>query len=310
MTSSAPLISGAPARRRSPSLPPWIAARAPVAVVVTALIVIWYVAAIAMNMSLVRDGFEREEIPYTLSDLIEGALNTERPLVAAPHQVMLQFVDSVFSYPPDSPRSLVYHGFVTLSATLTGFLLGTAFGVILAVLIVYVRALEKSLLPWIICSQMVPILAVAPIIIVVLGSLGLRGLLPKSIISAYLSFFPVAIGMVKGLNSPDPLQRDLMRTWSATPAQVFWKLRCPSSVPFLFASLKVAVATALVGAIVSELPTGAQAGIGARLLAGTYYGQTLQIWAALFAGALLAAILVGLVGIAERWTMHRMGERS
>jgi NitT/TauT family transport system permease protein len=263
-----------------------------------------------MNVSLVRDGFEREETPYTVSDLIEGSLNADRPLVAAPHQVMLQFVDLVFGYPPDSPRSLVYHGFVTLSATLVGFLLGAAFGIILAVLIVCIRTLEKSLLPWIICSQMVPILAVAPIIIVVLGALGLRGLLPKSIISAYLSFFPVVIGMVKGLNSPDPLQRDLMRTWSATPVQVFWKLRCPSSVPFLFASLKVAVATALVGAIVGELPTGAQAGIGARLLAGSYYGQTLQIWAALFAAALLAAALVGLVGIAERWTMRRMGGRS
>jgi NitT/TauT family transport system permease protein len=309
MTSSAPPIGGAPARRRSQSLAPWIAERAPVPVVVAALIVIWYVAAIAMNMSLVRDGFEREETPYTVSDLIEGSLNAERPLIAAPHQVMLQFVDLVFSYPPDSPRSLVYHGFVTLSATLAGFLLGTAFGIILAVLIVYVRTLEKSLLPWIICSQMVPILAVAPIVIVVLGALGLRGLLPKSVISAYLSFFPVVIGMVKGLNSPDQLQRDLMRTWSATPVQVFWKLRCPSSVPFLFTSLKVAVASALVGAIVGELPTGAQAGIGARLLAGTYYGQTLQIWAALFTAALLAAILVGLVGFAERWTMRRMGER-
>jgi NitT/TauT family transport system permease protein len=310
MTNSVAPFSSSPARRRSQSLPPWIADRAPVAVVLAVLIVIWYVAAITMNVSLVRDGFEREETPYTVSDLIEGSLNADRPLVAAPHQVMLQFVDLVFGYPPDSPRSLVYHGFVTLSATLVGFLLGAAFGIILAVLIVYVRTLEKSLLPWIICSQMVPILAVAPIIIVVLGALGLRGLLPKSIISAYLSFFPVAIGMVKGLNSPDSLQRDLMRTWSATPVQVFWKLRCPSSVPFLFASLKVAVATALVGAIVGELPTGAQAGIGARLLAGSYYGQTLQIWAALFAAALLAAALVGLVGIAERWTIHRMGGRS
>ena len=308
MTSSAFPIAGEPARRSSRSLRhPWIADRAPVAVVVAALVAIWYVAAIAMNMSLVRDGFEREETLYTVSDLIEGSLNAERPLVAAPHQVISQFVDLVFGYPPDSPRSLVYHGFVTLSAALVGFLLGAAFGIILAVLIVYVRTQEKSLLPWIICSQMVPILEVAPIIIVVLGALGLRGLLPKSIISAYLSFFPAAIGMVKGFNSPDPLQRDLMRTWSATPAQMFWKLRCPSSVPFLFASLKVAVSISLIGAIVRELPTGAQAGLGARLLAGTYYGQTLQIWAALFAAALLTAILVGLVGFAERWTMRRMG---
>jgi NitT/TauT family transport system permease protein len=313
MTSSALDVGKAhstlPRKPRSLWRHPWIADRAPVAVVVAALIVIWYVAAIAMNMSLVRDGFEREETPYGLSDLIEGTLSAERPLVAAPHQIVAQFVDSVFGYPPDSPRSLVYHSLVTLSATLVGFLLGAAFGIILAVLIVHIRTLEKSLLPWIICSQMVPILAVAPIIIVVLGALGLRGLLPKSIISAYLCFFPVAIGMVKGLTSPDPMQRDLMRTWSATPAQVFWKLRCPSSVPFLFASLKVAVTISLIGAIVGELPTGAQAGIGARLLAGSYYGQTLQIWAALFAAALLAAVLVGIVGFAERWTLRRMGVR-
>src|SRR6202522_2558912 len=226
---------------------PWIADRAPVVVIVAALIVIWYIAAIGMNMALVRDGFEREEAHYGLSDLIAGTLNAERPLVAAPHQVVAQFVDSVFGYPPDSPRSLVYHSFVTLSATLVGFLLGAAVGIILAVLIVHIRTLEKSLLPWIICSQMVPILAVAPIIIVVLGALGLRGLLPKSIISAYLCFFPVVIGMVKGLNSPDPIQRDLMRTWSARKRQVFTKLRWPSSIPFLFTSLKVSVTISLVG---------------------------------------------------------------
>jgi NitT/TauT family transport system permease protein len=288
---------------------PAIADRAPVIIIVAALILIWYVAAVAMNIGLVRDTFEREETAYGLSDLVAGSLNAERPLVAAPHQVLGQFIDSVFGYPPDSPRSLVYHGTITLSATLLGFALGGVFGTILAVLIVHVRTLEKSLLPWIICSQMVPILAVAPIVIVVLGAVGLRGLLPKSMISAYLCFFPITIGMVKGLNSPDPIQRDLMRTWSATPAQVFWKLRCPCSVPFLFASVKVAITISLVGAIVGELPTGAQAGLGARLLAGSYYGQTLQIWAALFMAALLAAILVGIAGLIERWTLRQMGAR-
>jgi NitT/TauT family transport system permease protein len=242
-------------------------------------------------------------------DLVAGTLDAERPLLPAPHQIVLQFIDLVFGYPPDSPRSLVYHAWVTLSATITGFAIGTAFGILLAVLIVHVRVLEKSMLPWIICSQMVPILAVAPIIIVVLGSIGLRGLLPKSLISAYLCFFPVTIGMVKGLTSPDPIQRDLMRTWSAKPLQVLWKLRLPASLPFLFASLKVAITASLVGAIVAELPTGAQAGIGARLLVGSYYGQTLQIWAALLAAALLAAILVAITGWAERWALRRMGEK-
>ena len=269
----------------------------------------WYVAAILMNMTLVRDAFEREDTAYTFMDLVAGTLDAERPLLPAPHQIVLQFIDLVFGYPPDSPRSLVYHAWVTLSATITGFAIGTAFGILLAVLIVHVRVLEKSMLPWIICSQMVPILAVAPIIIVVLGSIGLRGLLPKSLISAYLCFFPVTIGMVKGLTSPDPIQRDLMRTWSATPLQVLWKLRLPASLPFLFASLKVAITASLVGAIVAELPTGAQAGIGARLLVGSYYGQTLQIWAALLAAALLAAILVAITGWAERWALRRMGEK-
>jgi NitT/TauT family transport system permease protein len=309
MTSSAldtakPRPPGRPFWRR-----PWVVDRAPVVIVAGGLILVWYLAAILMNAGVVRDAFEREETKYSLTDLIAGTLDAERPLVAAPHQVVAQFIDSVFGYPPGSPRSLVYHSWVTLSAALLGFGLGTAFGIFLAILIVHIRTLEKSLLPWIICSQMVPILAVAPIIIVVLGAIGLRGLVPKSLISAYLCFFPVAIGMVKGLTSPDPIQRDLMRTWSASPAQVFWKLRWPSSVPFLFASLKVAVTISLIGAIVGELPTGAQAGIGARLLAGSYYGQTLQIWAALLAAALLAATLVGIVGAAERWTLNRMGMR-
>jgi NitT/TauT family transport system permease protein len=156
---------------------------------------------------------------------------------------------------------------------------------------------------------MVPILAVAPIVIVVLGSIGLRGLLPKAIISAYLCFFPVTIGVVKGLTSPDPIQRDLMRTWSATPAQIFWKLRWPASLPFLFTSLKVSITISLIGAIVAELPTGAQAGIGARLLAGSYYGQTIQIWAALVAASLLAVGLIGLVSFFERWVAQSMGAR-
>jgi NitT/TauT family transport system permease protein len=289
---------------------PAVVRSAPVVVIVLALIVVWYVAAVLMNLRLVRDAFEREETPYTATELIAGTLNAERPLLPAPHQIVETFADDVFGWPVTSPRSLVYHSWVTLSATAVGFLLGAAFGIILAVLIVHARTLEKSLLPWIICSQMVPILAVAPIVIVVLGSIGLRGLLPKAMISAYLCFFPVTIGVVKGLSSPDPIQRDLMRTWSATPWQIFWKLRWPSAVPFLFTSLKVSITISLIGAIVAELPTGAQAGIGARLLAGSYYGQTVQIWAALLAASLLAVGLIGIVTLFERWVGQLMGARS
>jgi NitT/TauT family transport system permease protein len=283
---------------------------APVVVIVLVLVAIWYVAAVLMNMSIVRDAFERDDVHYTVGDLIAGTLSAERPLLPAPHHIIATFADDVFGWPVTSPRSLVYHSWVTLSATFVGFLLGATFGIILAVLIVHLRTLQKSLLPWIICSQMVPILAVAPIVIVVLGAIGLHGLLPKAIISAYLCFFPVTIGVVKGLNSPDPIQRDLMRTWSTTPAQIFWKLRCPSAMPFLFTSLKVSITISLIGAIVAELPTGAQAGIGARLLAGSYYGQTIQIWAALLAASLLAVGLIGLISFIERSVARLMGART
>jgi NitT/TauT family transport system permease protein len=98
-----------------------------------------------------------------------------------------------------------------------------------------------------------------------------------------------------------------MRTWSATKLQVFWKLRWPSSIPYLFTGLKVAVTISLVGAIVGELPTGAQAGIGARLLTGSYYGQTVQIWGALIAASVLAAAMVGIIDLIAKWTDRRMG---
>jgi len=305
MTSDALPLPREGARRPHP-----VAERvAPVVVAAVTLLAIWYVAALLMNAGMARDAFERTQTAYGVSDLIEASWNAERPRLPAPHQLVQELGKSIVSNPPTSPRSLLYHSWVTLSATLVGFAIGAIFGTALAVAIVHMRVLEKSLLPWIICSQMVPILAIAPIVIVVLGSMGVRGLLPKSIISAYLCFFPVTIGMVKGLTSPDPIQRDLMRTWSATPAQVFWKLRWPSSVPYLFASLKVAAAISLVGAIVGELPTGAQAGIGARLLAGSYYGQTIQMWAALLAASLLAAILVAIIGALERLVVRRMGGR-
>jgi NitT/TauT family transport system permease protein len=100
---------------------------------------------------------------------------------------------------------------------------------------------------------------------------------------------------------------DQLRTWNASAGQTLWKLRLPASLPYLFASLKVGVAASLVGAIVGEMPTGAVAGLGARLLSGSYYGQTVQIWSALFAAALLAAGLVALIGGVERVTLRRMG---
>src|SRR3546814_18996350 len=113
---------------------------------------------------------------------------------------------------------------VCSSDLLLGFALGTLLGILLAVGIVHVRTLDRSLLPWVIASQTIPILAIAPMIVVVLGNIGFTGVLPKALISMYLCFFPVTIGMVKGLRSPDPLQRALLRTYNARPAPLFWTL--------------------------------------------------------------------------------------
>jgi NitT/TauT family transport system permease protein len=279
----------------------------PVLVVVLALIVIWYAGAVYLNAPGQIDAFKRAGTGWTAGDLIEGTLAQNRPLLPAPHQVVVEMYDTIIDKRITSKRSLVFHSWVTLSSTLLGFAIGTGLGILLAVGIVHVGTLEKSLMPWIISSQTIPILAIAPMVVVVLGAIGLKGLIPKAVISTYLCFFPVTIGMVKGLRSPDPLQMDLMRTYNASTWQTFWKLRWPSSVPFLFTSLKVAIAISLVGAIVGELPTGAQAGLGARLLAGSYYGQTIQIWSALLTAAALAACMVALVGLSERLVIRRMG---
>ena len=279
----------------------------PVTTILTAILLVWYVAAIWMNAPFVRSQAENSGQTLAFAELASKTWSQERPVLPAPHQVARELYATVLDVAPTSRRSLVFHGWVTLSATLLGFALGTLFGVVLAIGITHVTVLRKSLMPWIIASQTVPILAIAPIIIVVLGSVGITGLLPKSVISAYLCFFPVTIGMVKGLNAPDTMQFDLMRTYHASGVQGFAKLRAPASLPYFFASLKIAIAIALVGAIVGELPTGAQAGLGARLLAGSYYGQTLQIWAALFAAGIVAASLVAVVGLLERLVSRLMG---
>ena len=138
----------------------------------------------------------------------------------------------------------------------------------------------------------------------------MTGLLPKAIISMWLCFFPVVVGMVKGLRSPDRMLMDQMRTWNASAVQTLGKLRWPAALPYLFASLKVGVAASLVGAIIGELPTGAVAGLGARMLSGSYYGQTIQIWSALAMAAILAAGLVGAIGLVERVTNAAMGGRA
>jgi len=288
----------------------WSGKTLPVIVVSAILVVFWYVGSIYLNGDMQRDAFANaNKTDYTLSEFIRGTWTQERPKLPAPDQILSELYKTVIDTAPTSKRSLVFHGYVTLSATLFGFLIGSVLGMILAILVVHVKSLDKSLMPWVVASQTIPIIALAPMIIVIMNQFDITGLVPKSIIAAYLSFFPVTVGMVKGLRSPDPLQLDLMRTYSASRVQTFFKLRIPASVPFLFASLKVGVAASLVGTVVAELTKSEDGGFGARLLAGSYYGQTIQIWSALFAAAACAWALVTLVGILDRLVTKAMGAR-
>jgi NitT/TauT family transport system permease protein len=284
-----------------------VKAIAPIATVLAVIALLWYAAAVWLNAQWVYDQAARAGVEVTFGQMVADTMAQERPVLPVPHQVFAELAKSTVGMAVTSKKSLVYHGWITISATLLGFAMGTGFGILLAVGIIHNKAMDMSVMPWAIASQTVPILAIAPMIIVVLSSVGVQGLVPKAIISAFLSFFPVLVGMVKGLRSPDGMQLDQLATWNASKRQVFWKLRLPSSMPYLFASLKVGIAASLVGAIVGEMPTGAVAGLGARLLSGSYYGQTIQIWAALFAAAIVAAGLVMIVGVIERATLKRMG---
>jgi NitT/TauT family transport system permease protein len=280
----------------------------PVLAVCALIVGLWYLGAIGMNAALQESAFDNAgQKTWTTGEFIAGTWSQERPRLPAPHQVAQELWKTVVETAPTSKRSLVYHAQVTLSATLLGFVLGALLGIGLAVVIVHVKSLERSLMPWIIASQTIPIIALAPMIVIILNQVEVTGIVPKAAIAAYLCFFPVTVGMVKGLRSPDPLQLDLMRTWSGSRLQTFLYLRLPASVPFLFASLRVGVAASLVGTVVAELTQSADGGFGARLLAGSYYGQTVQIWAAIFAAAFCACLLVAAVALADRFFARRMG---
>jgi len=279
-----------------------------VVAVVAVLIVVWYLGAVLLNLQPQLDTYQRSgaAVP-ALPQLINDLWSQAKPILPAPHQVLGEVWNATAAQDITSKRSLLLQGWITLEGTVLGFLIGTALGLLLAVYIVHNEAANRSLMPWIIASQTIPILAIAPMLVVGFNAIGLMGLLPKALISTYLSFFPIVVGMVKGFRSPDQMQLDLMRTYNASRWTVFWKLRWPASTPFLFTSMKVGVAIALIGALVAELTYTGGGGLGVRLLTGSYNGQTVVMWAVLVVAATLAAALVVAVGLAERLTLRGMG---
>ena len=284
--------------------PGWRASLWPVLTLLAATLLLWYLGCIALNAPGVIERELAPKGPYTTTELIAATWNQERPVLPAPHQVAADLWHSLLDWPLDSPRNLLYHTAVTAQSTLVGFVLGTLLGVLLAVAIVHSRTLDRALLPWIVASQTVPVLAIAPIVLVILGSLGFEGIAPKAAIAMYLCFFPVTVAMVQGLRAPQRIDTELLHTYAATKLQALWLLRLPAALPYLFPSLRVAIAAGLVGAMVAELPTGAQAGLGAKLLTGSYYGNTVGIWSALVMSALLGLALTAGVAGAERLLMR------
>jgi NitT/TauT family transport system permease protein len=289
----------------------------PVLGILAGIVALWYGAAVWLNAAWTYDQAARDSGTVTLSLLLSDTMAQERPVLPPPHQVAAELWKGLTAFNVTSKKSLVYHGYVTLISTFSGFLLGSLLGILLAVGIVQSRTMELGLMPWAVISQTVPVVAIAPMIVVLSNSLGFgdhlgvsNALVSKTIIAAYLSYFPVLVGMVKGLRSPDQMQLDQLKTYSASEVQGFFKLRLPSSVPYLFTSLKIGIAASLVGAIVGELPTGAIEGLGARMLIGSQFGSPIIVWAALLAAAILAGILIFVVRAFETVVTRRMGVRA
>ncbi len=280
----------------------------PFTTIMLALIILWYAGAYVLNAPQAINLMDPDG-PHNIWAVAQAAWSMDRPVLPTPGQIAANLAASIFNNPLMSPRNFLLQTAYTAQTALTGLAVGCLLGILLAVGIVHSRVLDRSLMPWVIASQTIPILAIAPMVVVALGNIGLTGLVPKAAIVGYLSFFPIAVGMVKGLRSPDAMQMDLMRTYNAGAVNLFWKLRWPVSMAFLFPSLRVAAALSVTGAIVAELPTGAQVGLGARLLAGSYYGQTMMMWGALVLASLLALSLIGVVRLGEASLRHRRGGR-
>jgi NitT/TauT family transport system permease protein len=189
----------------------------------------------------------------------------------------------------------------TAREVLLGFAIGSAFGFALAVLFVVSAPVERGLMPYVIASQTVPLLAIAPMVVIWGGQIGWPSWVSVSLISAYLSFFPVTINTVRGLRSPPASAVELMRSYAATRTQLLWKLQVPASLPYLFTALKLAATASVVGAIIGELPAGLSVGLGRSLLRASYFFGTApeNLFGAVIVAALLGMATFGLVTLAE-----------
>jgi len=269
----------------------------PVALVGMALIALWYAVGLYDDIpaasQLLGNGASSGQV-------WNAALDLHNPWVPLPHQVLADFFGAL-AQAPDAPASLWLHLGTTGMEALLGLIAGTVLGVLIATVFVLSRLAERTFLPYVVASQTVPVIALAPIIISVFGI----SLTSKVIISTYLTFFAVAVSTTKGFKSTAPLAHELMRSYAANPWQVYWKLRFPTALPYLFTGLKVAATASLVGAIIAELPFGSATGLGARLLQATTYDATVAIWSTILAAAMLGMTAYGAIALLERLIVRR-----
>jgi NitT/TauT family transport system permease protein len=190
----------------------------------------------------------------------------------------------------------------TFRSALIGFVGGSLFGVGLAMVFVRSPLAERGLTPFMVASQTVPVLLIAPLLVIWGRRNDLPIWLPVGAISAYLAFYPVAVNMLKGLRSPESTTSELMRSYAASPRQVLWKLQMPAALPFLFPALKVAATASVIGAVVGELPAGIQDGLGRAILsfASSFSSAPEKLFASILVASLLGLVFVCLVTLAER----------
>ena len=231
--------------------------------------------------------------------------------VPFPNWIAERLVPFFTAYPVTDSRSIVRAVLYTATGTLLALVFGSLVGIVLAVVFVRIRPFERALLPWVIASQTIPIIALVPVLLLLLGNAGVTvqtSLVPAALIGAYIAFFPVTVGTVTGLRSVDPLALDLMKGYAASPLQVFLKLRFPAAVPFFFTSLKLGAAAALVGALVAEVESNNRLGLGYAIIGQVQAGDVADVWILLGVSALLGIGLVALVGLLQRlvapWDRH------
>lgn len=201
---------------------------------------------------------------------------------------------------------LVGASLYTWQEAIIGFFLGSVIGITLATIFVHFRFAERAFTPYVVASQAVPIVVIAPILVVAFG----QGLTSVVIVTTYLTFFPVTIAEMRGLRSPDPRSLELMRSYAASRFDIWRKLRLPASVPYLFTALKIAAVASIVGAIIGEGPGGIQAGLGRAIIVffQAYVTAPEKLWATIFAAALTGITFFMIVRLAEIVFVRRRGQ--